>query len=749
MRHRPFFAGILLVLVTASSFASVVGSVRGVVHDPQHRPLSGATVEVAAVGSDFKQKTTTNTSGEFSFAAIPAGEYSVTVSFDNFHPVTQKVTVTSTGAPVLHLQLAIAGKNQTVTVTDTAEDVQPQPAETVVSRSEISRTPGATRTNSLAMITEQIPGAYMVHDQLHVRGGHQVSWMIDGIPVPNTNIATNVGPQFDPKDIDYLEIQRGDYSAENGDRAYGVFNAVTRSGFERDREGELVLNYGSYNQTSSQINAGDHTQTFAWYGSVSGNRTDVGLETPIPGIAHDRNDGESGFLSLIWNRGSSDQFRVVGSARNDFYQVPNDTVQQAAGVADVEREHDAFVNAAWVHTASPNLVFTVAPFYHMNHAAYNGSAADTPLIPTQDRTSQYVGLVAMATIAEIKNNLRVGTQMFAERDRALFGVQCSQSGAAANVCGANADPQTPLSVATRVTPAGGVEALFAEDQYKPFPWLELDGGVRFTHFDGDLSESATDPRIGAKLTLPKLHWTLHGFFGRYYQPPPLTTVGGPILDLAAQQGFGFLPLKGERDEQREFGVSIPLRSWIFDITNFQTHARNFFDHDVLGNSNIFFPLTIDRARIHGTEMTLHSPRVWNRLQGHLAFSRQWAEGAGGVNGGLTAFSPPETGYFFLDHDQRTTVTTGINLDLPWHAWISTNVSYGSGFLDGNGPAHLGANNTVDLAVSKAIKERWTLGLTVVNVANHRFLVDNSNTFGGTHWSEPRQVIGEVRYRFRF
>ena len=79
----------------------------------------------------------------------------------------------------------------------------------------------------------------MVHDQLHVRGGHQVTWAIDGIPVPNTNIATNVGPQFDPKDVDYMEVQRGSFSAESGDRTYGVFNVVTRSGFERSRQGEL------------------------------------------------------------------------------------------------------------------------------------------------------------------------------------------------------------------------------------------------------------------------------------------------------------------------------------------------------------------------------------------------------------------------------------------------------------------------------------------------------------------------------
>jgi outer membrane receptor protein involved in Fe transport len=378
----------------------------------------------------------------------------------------------------------------------------------------------------------------------------------------------------------------------------------------------------------------------------------------------------------------------------------------------------------------------------MNHAAYEGSAADDPLIPTQDRTSQYAGVVAMASVAHGGNNLKLGTQMFAEHDDALFGVVCSASGEASGACVANA-------VSDHVTPSGGMEAAFLEDQYKPFPWLEINGGLRFTHFSGDVSESATDPRIGAKLTLPKLRWTLHGFYGRYYQPPPLATVGGPILDLASQQGFGFLPLNGERDEQREFGMSIPVRHWLFDITNFQTHAKNFFDHDVLGNSNIFFPLTIARARIHGTEITAHSPRLWNRVQWHLAFSRQWAEGAGGVTGGLTDFSPPSVGYFFLDHDQRTTITTGMNVDLPWRAWISANLSYGSGFLNGDGPQHLGSNNTLDIAISKSIGERWTVGLTAVNLADHRFLIDNSNTFGGTHWSEPRQIIGEVRYRFRF
>ncbi len=107
---------------------------------------------------------------------------------------------------------------------------------TLISRLDVERTPGADRTNSLAMITDHVPGAYITHDQLHIRGGHQVSWLIDGVPVPNTNIAGNVGPQFDPKDIDYLEADRGSYGAEFGDRTYGVFNIAPRNSEVHNQE---------------------------------------------------------------------------------------------------------------------------------------------------------------------------------------------------------------------------------------------------------------------------------------------------------------------------------------------------------------------------------------------------------------------------------------------------------------------------------------------------------------------------------
>ena len=222
------------------------------------------------------------------------------------------------------------------------------------------------------MITNYTPSAYMVHDQLHIRGGHQVSWLLDGVPVPNTNIASNVGPQFDPKDIDYLEVQRGGYSAEYGDRTYGVFNVVTRSGFERNRQAELVTSYGNFNSTNDQFSFGDHTDRFAYYGSISGYRTDLGLETSSPQVIHDQAAGLGGFASIIFNKDSSDQFRLVTSLRGDHYQVPNDPDQQAAGTRDVEDERDSFINFSWLHTMGPGTVLTVSPFYHFNRSHYIG-----------------------------------------------------------------------------------------------------------------------------------------------------------------------------------------------------------------------------------------------------------------------------------------------------------------------------------------------------------------------------------------
>src|SRR5256712_9057464 len=303
MRHglSGLCAGLALLIATPAS-ATIFGNVRGIVHDPQHRPVSGAHVTMHALTSDWSQTTESNAEGEFEFTAVAVGEYRVMVEAPGFAQQEQRITVASGSAPILHFPLTLAATKQLVQVSASPEFVTPEAgaSETLVGRQEIAKTPGADRTNSLAMITDYVPGAYVVHNQLHIRGGHQVSWLIDGVPVPNNNIASNVGPQFDPKDIDFLEVQRGSYDAQYGDRTYGVFNVVPRTGFERNNDAELVVSAGNFYQTNDQVSLGGHTQRFAYFVSANGNRSDLGLGTPVAEVMHDREAGGGGFASLIF-----------------------------------------------------------------------------------------------------------------------------------------------------------------------------------------------------------------------------------------------------------------------------------------------------------------------------------------------------------------------------------------------------------------------------------------------------------------
>jgi outer membrane cobalamin receptor len=343
-----------------------------------------------------------------------------------------------------------------------------------------------------------------------------------------------------------------------------VFNVITRSGFERTNQAELVTSYGGFNQTNDQFSMGSHTDRFAYFASVSGYRTDLGLETPTPEVLHDQAAGAGGFLSLIFNRTPADQFRLAMSGRADHYQIPNPADQQSLGVADVDDETDRFVNLSWTHTGSNGLVLTLAPFYHFNRARYIGGPLD-PVSANDDRGSTYAGGVATIAVIRGKHNFRAGVEGFGERDSRLVAILTPAS-----------------SVQEQDLLSGNVQSLFFQEQYKATTWLTLNGGLRFTHFSGTLAETATNPRVGAAVRIPRLNWVLRGFYGRYFQAPPLLTVGGPVLSVAAEQGFGFLPLRGERDEQHEVGLTIPVSQWTLDVTNFRTSANNYFDHDALG-----------------------------------------------------------------------------------------------------------------------------------------------------------------------
>ena len=770
---RNFLLGVALILATSiPSQATVFATLRGVVHDPHHHPIAAAQITLLAADSKFALNATTNASGEFTLPSAPIGVYRLTVAAPGFATATQVLTLASGTNPVAHVALTIGAATQSVTVKGLAGDLSATDSATpttLITRADIDETPGANRTIGMEMITDYVPGAYMTHDMLHMRGGHQTSWLIDGISIPNTKIASNVGPQIDPKDIDSLETQRGSYAAEVGDRTYGVFNVLPRNGFERDREGELLVSAGNLYTGETQLSLGDHSAATAWYASVAGSRSNYGLAPPIPSIYHDATNSQSGFLSLIRNQTPKDQLRLNAQFRQDYFDIPYDPnssdwlsqLYDSSGLRDAQTERDGFLIANWVHTYSPRALLSAAPFYHFNQADYDSLASDTPVATTWHQSSNYAGGQADGRFDAGPNSFSAGLYSFLQMEDDLFGIVDTTT--------------TPLPTAygpdSKSANAGLVE-FYVADHLRLGRYVTLLGGERFSIYRAWLNESAIYPRIGATVEIPRLRWVLRGYYGHFFQPAPILTVSSSVLNYAGSLGGGedtFTPIPSERDEEHQFGIQIPYKGWLLDVANFKNRVNNFLDHSNLGESNMYFPIAVDGALVRAWELTLRSPELARLGRFHLTYSNQIAEQRGNIIGGFTcsiANDPAcDLGFNYtpVDHDQRQTLNTGFTANLPAHSWFSTNVYYGSGFSNGSAGAtdangnlispyqgsDLLVHTTFDVSGGHKIGEHWNLSGSILNVTNHRVLEDTSLTVGGFHTNDPRLLSAELRYRFHF
>ncbi|MGB7199583.1 MAG: TonB-dependent receptor, partial [Acidobacteriaceae bacterium] len=628
-------AAFFILIGVRPAHATIFGSVRGIVHDPEHRPIQGAHLTLKAQNSDWTRSEDSNANGEFLFTSVPFGNYTATVTSNGFQQLSQEVIVQSDTSPVLHLQLSIQGSKANIVVPETigsATTDTATPTE-MMSRTDIRQTPGADRSYGMEMITDYVPASYVTHDMLHMMGGHQVNWLIDGVPIPNTNIATNLGPQILPRDIDYLEVYSGSYDADYGDRAYGIFDVVPKTGFERNRECDVVLTAGNFYQTDDEISCGSHTQRFAYYASLNGNRSNYGLQTPVPQVVNDAVNGFGGFATFIFNSDPKNQYRVVTSLRRDYFQIPIDPnpnsignqVYPSYGLHDAEVEPDGYATLSWVHTFNPDKLLTVSPFYHYNGADYKGGANDYPVSSTVDQNANYLGMQTDLNYNFWKNDLQAGVYGFFQHQYNYFGNYFNDG--------------TPNVPASSIGVNGGVAAEFINDKFKVTPWFTLITGLRLTQFNATISEAAADPRFGGALRIPRLNWVFSGFYGYYYQAPPLVTATGPLLDLANGQNFTFSPLHGERDIQWQYGVTIPYRNWTLSANNYETRAENWLDHNNIGESNIFWPITWSYALIQGWQLTLRSPEVLHHGQFHLAYANQIAQATSPITGGLICPAP--------------------------------------------------------------------------------------------------------------
>jgi hypothetical protein len=230
------------------AWASITGSISGVVSDPSGAVLPGVTVVATSTSTGVQSKTVTDASGFYSFSALSVGSYSVRVEqagFRDFLETDVKLDVNS--ALRIDISLEVGGVENTVTVKANQLQVETQSTQLgeVIESSRISSVPlnGRSFIDLLSLQPGVSPyqnpdttGTVLVSGDLNpgtqsVNGGRVGSngFMVNGADAEEDyHNGTALIPNLDS--IAQFRIITNNFDAEYGNYSGGQVNVVTKSG---------------------------------------------------------------------------------------------------------------------------------------------------------------------------------------------------------------------------------------------------------------------------------------------------------------------------------------------------------------------------------------------------------------------------------------------------------------------------------------------------------------------------------------
>jgi len=258
----PVILVMLLTLPYAFAQETTAG-LQGVVKDPSGAIIINATVELSGPALIGSKKTATDSVGQYRFAALPPGQYTLTVSSAGFRTSKQTGIALSAGRlPILDVQLEVGQLSETVTVSADAvilDTTQSKVAVTLPSTI-LDLVPKGRSFESLIPFA---PGARQ--EPLQGSAGYQIDgasdgenvFMIDG--VNTTNIVNGgSGKGFQMDFIEEVNIKSSSFEAEYGGALGGVINAVPKRG-SNTWHGSLVSYWRNNNLNANNGDRGLRT----------------------------------------------------------------------------------------------------------------------------------------------------------------------------------------------------------------------------------------------------------------------------------------------------------------------------------------------------------------------------------------------------------------------------------------------------------------------------------------------------------
>ncbi len=156
-----YVAAACMGMVFAASLALAQfqsGSVVGQVKDPSQAPVPGAIVSIRSRTTNVARQATTNSDGEFNFAAMPPDTYNITVSHAGFREQNREVQLSVDQRLEIDFTIQVGGVNEEVTVKGDVELLETASSELGNVRSEKQVADLPLNTRNFTQLVDLAPG---------------------------------------------------------------------------------------------------------------------------------------------------------------------------------------------------------------------------------------------------------------------------------------------------------------------------------------------------------------------------------------------------------------------------------------------------------------------------------------------------------------------------------------------------------------------------------------------------------------
>ena len=231
---------ILFAMYPASLLrAQTTSSIAGRITDKQGLAIVGAQVRLVGITVVLDQTVTTDSQGNYRFAALPAGTYNMTVTKEGFRTrLSSDLEVTLNRALDHNIEMEVGSAHEQIEVAGEAPLLETQSSSqgmTVMPR-DITDIPINGR--NYADLMQLVPGVAInraadqgTDDAVPVLGerGNNTNFLIDGLSNQN-EVNGGAAAQFNQETIAEFQVITTGYAAEFGHASGGIVNVITKSG---------------------------------------------------------------------------------------------------------------------------------------------------------------------------------------------------------------------------------------------------------------------------------------------------------------------------------------------------------------------------------------------------------------------------------------------------------------------------------------------------------------------------------------